>query len=165
MKKLLIPTIVAAFSMTAFAQDAAKTADEAAKPEAAGACKVVIEGNDAMKYNLDKFTINKTECPEFTVELDHVGKLPAAAMGHNVVITAKSDMDGVAKDGIAAGAAHDYIKEGDERVIAHTKLIGGGEKAEITFSTKDLAAGGDYEFFCSYPGHYAMMKGQVEVTE
>ena len=26
--------------------------------------------------------INKASCPEFTVEIDHVGKLPAAAMHH-----------------------------------------------------------------------------------
>lgn len=153
MKKLLIPALAAVFSLSAFAQDAASE------------CKVVIEGNDAMKFNLDKISINKTACPEFTVELKHVGKLAAAAMGHNVVITKKEDMEGVAKDGAGAGLASNYVKEGDERVIAYTKIIGGGESTEVTFPTKDLAAGGEYEFFCSFPGHYSIMKGAVEVSE
>jgi len=38
-------------------------------------------------------------------------------------------------------------------------VIGGGETARVRFSTKGLQKGGDYTFFCSFPGHFAMMKG------
>lgn len=163
MKKLMISTLLVALSMNAMAQEAAK-AEEAA---AAGAdkCAITISGDDAMKFDVKEFSINKSECPEFTVTLKHVGKLPAVAMGHNVVVTKKADMEAVAKDAIAAGPAKEYIKEGDERIVAHTKLIGGGQEDSVTFKTEDLEAGTEYEFFCSFPGHYAVMKGGITVSE
>ena len=167
MKKLMIPAIVALMSVAAFAEDAKPAeaaATEAAKPAetAAGGCKVVLKGDDAMKFDLKEFKISKASCPEFTVEIDHVGKLPAAAMGHNVVITKTADVDAVAKEG-AGAAATNYVKDGDERVIAHTKVVGGGEKDSVTFKTDVLEANGNYDFFCSFPGHYAVMRGKVIV--
>ena len=150
----------------AAATEAAKPAEGAAdaKPAegAAGACQAVVQGNDKMQFDIKEIKINKASCPEFTVELDHVGKMPLAVMGHNVVITKKADVDGVAQDG-AKAAATNYVKEGDERVIAHTKAIGGGQKDSVTFKTDVLEAGGDYDFFCSFPGHLAIMRGKVIV--
>lgn len=150
MKKLLIAAIATMFTAGAFAQDAEQ-------------CKVVIEGNDAMQFNIDNFTINKEACPEFTVELDHVGSLPKKAMGHNVVISATGDFQAIAADGISAGIDNDYLKTDDDRVIAHTDVVGGGEKTEVTFDTAGLEAGGDYTFFCSFPGHSSNMKGSITV--
>jgi len=161
MKKLMIPAIAALMSVAVFAEDAAKPADAAAAP-ADGACKAVAKGDDAMKFDIKEIKINKASCPEFTVEIDHVGKLPAAAMGHNVVIAKTADVDAVAKEG-AGAAATNYVKDGDARVIAHTKVVGGGEKDSVTFKTDVLEAGGDYDFFCSFPGHYAVMRGKVVV--
>ena len=63
----------------------------------------------------------------------------------------------------AGAAATNYVKDGDARVIAHTKVVGGGEKDSVTFKTDVLEAGGDYDFFCSFPGHYAVMRGKVVV--
>ena len=158
MKKLMIPAIAALMSVAVFAEDAAKPAEAAAD----GACKAVAKGDDGMKFDIKEIKINKASCPEFTVEVDHIGKLPAAAMGHNVVITKTADVDAVAKEG-AGAAATNYVKDGDERVIAHTKVVGGGEKDSVTFKTDKLEAGGDYDFFCSFPGHYAVMRGKVVV--
>ena len=133
-----------------------------AVPVMAATCDVTIEGNDAMQFNTKEIVVDKS-CDEFTVNLNHVGKLPKAAMGHNVVITKAADRQAVANDATSAGPANDYLKEGDERVIAHTALIGGGEKTSVTFKTADLEAGGDYDFFCSFPGHWAIMSGKVVV--
>ncbi len=69
-----------------------------------------------------------------------------------------------ATDGMTAGAGNDYVKPGDERVIAHTKVIGGGESAAVTFATATLDAGGDQAFFCSFPAHWAVMKGTLRRT-
>ncbi|MDD3756751.1 MAG: azurin [Advenella sp.] len=136
----------------------------AATPVLAAECVVDIESNDAMQFNTKEISISKT-CEEFTINMKHVGKLPAAAMGHNVVITKTEDMQAVATDGIAAGAAKNYVKEGDERIVAHTKLIGGGESTSVTFPVKDLVADTDYTFFCSFPGHSAIMKGDVKLVD
>ncbi|MFA5702796.1 MAG: azurin [Advenella sp.] len=136
----------------------------AATPVLAAECAVDIESNDAMQFNTKEISISKT-CKEFTINMKHVGKLPAAAMGHNVVVTKTADLQAVATEGVAAGVAKDYVKEGDERVIAHTKLIGGGESTTVTFPVEKLAADGDYSFFCSFPGHSALMKGKVTLVD
>ncbi len=133
-----------------------------AVPAMAAQCDVTIEGNDAMQFNTKEIVVDKT-CEDFTINLVHTGKLPKAAMGHNVVITKAADKQAVANDATKAGPAADYLKPNDDRVIAHTKLIGGGEKDSVTFKTAALDAGGDYDFFCSFPGHWAIMTGKVVV--
>lgn len=127
-------------------------------------CKVQIEGNDAMQFNKKEIVVPKA-CKSFTVELRHAGKLPKQAMGHNWVLSKTADLQPVANDGIAAGAAKDFVKEKDARVIAHTKVIGGGESDSVTFSTAALKAGEAYSYFCSFPGHSALMKGTLTLAK
>lgn len=127
---------------------------------AAAACSVDVQGNDAMQFNTKSIAVDKS-CKEFTVNLTHPGKLPKASMGHNWVLTTQADMQKVATDGMAAGLDKDYVKPGDPRVIAYTKVIGGGEKASVTFDVSKLKAGEKYAFFCSFPGHWAIMKGEL----
>lgn len=123
-------------------------------------CNVAIEGNDAMKFNTDKLAI-AADCTEVEVTLKHVGKLPVTAMGHNWVLTKTPDFQVVATAGTSAGAAADYVPKDDPRVIAHTKLVGGGQTATVRFPTSKLKKGGDYTFFCSFPGHWTIMKGTL----
>ncbi|MEN1940635.1 azurin [Luteimonas sp. MJ246] len=125
----------------------------------AAACSVDIEGNDAMKFNVANIDVSKS-CKDFTINLKHTGQLPKVAMGHNVVIAATADIKGIDADGIKAGAAADYVKAGDSRVIAHSKLVGGGESTSVTFPVAKLGAGPN-SFFCSFPGHSALMKGTI----
>ncbi len=131
---------------------------------AAGNCTVSLKGDDAMKFDLKEATVSAS-CPTITIELTHTGKMPVAAMGHNVVVSKTADLAGVARDGMKAGAAGAYVPANDARVIAHTSLIGGGQKTRITFPGMKLAAGGDYSFFCSFPGHSTLMKGKLVVTK
>ena len=123
-------------------------------------CDVAIEGNDAMKFNTDRIAI-AADCTEVQVTLKHPGKLPVTAMGHNWVLTETSAFQPVATAGTAAGAAAGYLPKNDPRVIASTKLIGGGETTTLRFPTAKLKKGGDYTFFCSFPGHWTQMKGKL----
>lgn len=132
--------------------------------QAANNCTVSLKGDDAMKFDLKTATVSAS-CATITIELAHTGKMPAAAMGHNVVIAAAKDMDGIARDAIKAGVTNHYVPKGDARVIASTTLIGGGQKTRITLPGKKLTAGGDYNFFCSFPGHSTLMKGKLVVTK
>lgn len=133
------------------------------KPAAVVAdCATVIEGNDAMQFNVGSITI-PASCSEFTITLEHTGKMPVTAMGHNVVVTAAADMQAVAAEGMGAGADAGYVKPGDPRVIAHTEMIGGGETTSVSFPVSKLQGDGPYEFFCSFPGHVALMKGTIAV--
>lgn len=136
----------------------------ATAPAWAADCAVEIEGNDAMQFNKPSISV-PASCKQFTVKLKHVGKLPKTAMGHNWVLTKAADMQGAVTDGIAAGAAKDYVKAGDARVLAHTKVIGGGESDSVTFNTSALKAGEQYSYFCSFPGHAGIMKGTLTLAK
>lgn len=127
-------------------------------------CDAEIEGNDAMQFNKTSMKV-PASCKDFTVKLTHTGKLPKTAMGHDWVLTKAADMKAVEADGVAAGLANNYIKAGDTRVIAHTKILGGGESDSVTFSVSKLKAGESYTFFCSFPGHAALMKGTLTLTK
>lgn len=128
----------------------------------AAQCDVTVESNDAMQFNIKEIVVDKS-CKEFTVNLKHVGKLPKASMGHNWVLTKDSDFQGAANEGVAAGVSNDYIKPNDARVIAHTALIGGGESSSTTIDVSKLEDGQGYTFFCSFPGHWAIMKGSLKL--
>ena len=134
-----------------------------AKPAAVvTGCATEIEGSDAMQYNVGSIAV-PAPSSEFKITLKHTGKMPVTAMGHNVVIAKAADMQAVAADGVAAGAAAHYVKAGDARVVAHSTLVGGGESTSVSFAVSKIKDGGPYEFFCSFPGHSGIMKGTIAV--
>ena len=126
----------------------------------AAECKVTVDSTDQMSFDTKDISIDKS-CKTFTVELKHSGSLPKNVMGHNWVLSKTADMQPIATDGLSAGIDKNYLKEGDARIIAHTKVIGAGETDSVTFDVSKLAAGESYGFFCSFPGHISMMKGTV----
>lgn len=125
-------------------------------------CATEIEGSDAMQYNVSSIVV-PSSCKDFKITLKHTGTMPVTAMGHDVVVTKQSDLQAVDADGMAAGAASGYVKADDPRVIAHTSLIGGGETTSVSFPVSKIQSGGPYVFFCSFPGHSALMKGTISV--
>ena len=126
-------------------------------------CSLVISAGDAMQYSSTEIVVRES-CAIVTVTLMHTGKLPASGMGHNWVLTRETDFRGVVSDGLDAGASNNFLLEGDSRVLAYTKMIGGGESAAVSFSTTNIKAGEKYTFFCSYPGHWGIMKGTFLLT-
>ena len=130
----------------------------------AAECSVDIDSTDQMTYNTNAVEIAKS-CQQFTVNLTHSGQLPKNVMGHNWVLTTQADMTPVVNEGAAAGLESDYLKANDPRILAHTKLIGGGESTSVTFDVAQLQADQQYMFFCSFPGHAAVMKGSVTLVD
>lgn len=127
-------------------------------------CALTIEGTDAMQFNTKELTVEKG-CTEVKLTLKHVGKLPKSSMGHNWVLTTEKDMQPVLAAGMQAGLAAEYLPKGDARVIAATKLVGGGESADVTFKVADLKSGESYKFFCTFPGHSGLMNGTLKVAK
>ena len=125
-------------------------------------CQLTIEGSDAMQYDTREMSA-PASCSEVTVTLVHAGNLPKEAMGHNWVLTASGDFNDVANLGMRAGLANNYIPD-DSRVIAGSEVIGGGGTTSVTFSTDGMTAGADYTYFCSFPGHWGMMKGAFKLV-
>jgi len=128
----------------------------------AGECDVAIDATASMAFSTKEISVPK-KCKEVTITLKNSGTMAKNIMGHNVVISKTADMKAVLDDGSAAGLDANYVKKDDARVIAHTKIIGGGETDSVKFKLDKVKAGDDYSFFCSFPGHSMMMKGAFKV--
>lgn len=130
-----------------------------AAPALARTCAVTIDSNDRMQFSMPQIKV-AADCKEVNLILKHTGTMPARAMGHNWVLTRTADYQPVASAGARSTLADSYLPKGDARVIAFTPVIGGGQTTSVRFSTAKLSKGGDYTFFCSFPGHWGIMKGK-----
>lgn len=130
----------------------------AAAPGFAQECSLTIEGNDQIQFSTKEMRVSSS-CEEVTITLVHTGQLAANVMGHNWILTKTEDYMPVAQAGQAAGPPN-YVPANDERVIAATEVIGGGEEVSVTFDLSGLEPGGDYTYFCSFPGHFVLMNGK-----
>lgn len=120
---------------------------------------LLIEGNDQMQFSTNE--LKAVAGKPIKLTLKHVGKTPKEAMGHNLVILQEGTDQAAFALKANEAKATDYIPESEKAsVIAHTKLLGGGEEDTIEFT---IDKKGSYPFICSFPGHVAMMKGVLIV--
>ena len=120
--------------------------------------EVVLLATDLMQF--DKNEIRVAAGKKVKLTLRHTGKQPVEVMGHNFVLLTQGTE--IPAFGAKASAArdNDYIPEDTDAVIVHTKMIGGGQSDTIEF---DAPEPGTYDFICSFPGHYSVMKGKFIV--
>ncbi len=120
--------------------------------------ELTITGNDMMQFNKKELKVKAGQTVKLT--LTHVGQMDVNVMGHNWVLLKKGT--DVSDFGNAAASAkeNDYIPVGSDAVITNTKMLGGGESVTIEFEAPEA---GTYDFLCSFPGHYALMKGKFIV--
>lgn len=122
--------------------------------------EIAITANDAMQFNLKEITVAPGE--KVAVKLSHIGKLPKTAMGHNwVLFSIQSDAEVQKLLMDAMKNAPEYLPKDQSTIIAHTKILGGGESDTVTFTAPEKP--GSYPFVCSFPGHFSMMKGKLIV--
>lgn len=119
---------------------------------------VVIVGDDLMKF--DKTQIKVKAGQKVKLTLRHKGKKGVNVMGHNIVILKKGVNIAMFAGKAASARDNNYIPKDTKDVVAYTKVIGGGQTTSIEF---DAPGAGTYDFICSFPGHYAMMKGKFVV--
>ncbi len=120
---------------------------------------LALAGNDLMKYDKSELTVKSGQ--KVTLTLLHEGKGDIKIMGHNFVLLKQGTViPAFAAKAAAVGQKEDWIPEGGKDVIAHTKMIGGGQSTKVTFTAP---APGTYDFICSFPGHSGLMKGKFIV--
>jgi azurin len=119
--------------------------------------QINLTGDDAMKYDRTLFKVKAGQ--PVTLDFKNVGKQPAAAMSHNVVILQQgTDVQAFGEAAIPAAATEHIPPAMKTDVIAHTKLLGPGESDKITFTLPDA---GVYDFICTFPGHFGTMHGKI----
>ncbi len=94
------------------------------------------------------------------VRLVFKNEATVTGMLHNVVIlTNEAAIDRVGMAAIQA-AQSEYIPE-DDAILFHTPLADAGETVEVTFIAPTP---GQYAYTCTFPGHYVLMRGVLNVT-
>lgn len=138
---------------------ATETPAENAATSSNDVVELTISGTDQMQFDKKELRVKAGQKVRLT--LTHAGTMAKNAMGHNWVLL-KEGVDLAAFGQKSATAMdNDYIPASEEgSIIAHTKMLGGGESDTIEFTAP---AKGSYEYLCSFPGHYALMRGVLIV--
>ena len=123
--------------------------------------EISIESNDLMQFNNKTFTVKAGQAVKLT--LKNVGKMPKAAMGHNIVILkagVKAMEFGI--QALTGGTLENsYLPDAiKDKVLWSTKTLGPGESAILEFTAP---AAGSYEYVCTFPAHFATMRGIMVV--
>lgn len=123
--------------------------------------EIIIEANDQMQFDKTEFVVAPGETVKLT--LLNKGTMPKFSMGHNVVILKRGTNVDTFAEAAATAATNDYIPADQaNRVLAHTKMLGGGENDSVIFTAPSVRA--EYSFLCSFPGHLqAGMRGVMRV--
>tara|TARA_B100000900_G_C20547174_1_gene703072 strand:+ start:496 stop:987 length:492 start_codon:yes stop_codon:yes gene_type:complete len=104
-----------------------------------------------MEYNLKNITVSAGSW----VRINLVNKGSDPAMIHNILFVNYNKRKELAAAAFEAGPELDYIPKNKD-VIAGSKQAKPGETVLLEF---EAPAKGNYEFFCSYPGHSSKMRG------
>lgn len=111
-------------------------------------------GNTMMEMKFDVKNITVSEGSWVRIKLINQGI--DEAMQHNIIFIKFGSREEVAKQALAAGADNKYVPTNNTNVISASDLAMPGETVTLEFKAPER---GNYEFFCSYPGHSEMMRG------
>ena len=156
----------------AAADEAAATMEQAAAATTAAGgdaptpgvdgCDVSVVVGDSIAFQPESLEVPGS-CETVTVTITHTGRLPKAAMGHNWVLVPTDSAREIGNAGVGVGVEGDYLPD-DDRIVAATAMVGGGETASTSFELAALEGGTSYTYLCTFPGHWTVMQGSFTVT-
>lgn len=138
-----------------------KPATEAAPTTQEDARYAIVDltAGDDMKFNTKEIRVKAGQTVKLS--LTHTGTMKSNVMGHNfVLLDTTVSFEGFVEESNKAQDNGYLSKSMEKDIIAHTKLLGGGERDEIEFPAPKK---GTYDFLCSFPGHAAIMRGKFIV--
>ena len=118
---------------------------------------IQLKANENMRYDKELFRVRAGK--KISLIFKNTGTKSAASMAHNVVIL-QSGVDMADFADVAHNAkAEQYVPSSlDSLVIAHTRLVNGGDADQVDFI---IPKAGVYDFICSFPGHWGTMQGKI----
>lgn len=126
-----------------------------------GQREIKIEGHNNLRFTKEMIKASPGEKLKITMKT--VTNMDKSQMAHNWVLL-KQGTD--ALNFVTKGLQHannDYIDPDlEDRIIAQTDMLGGGETDSIVFTVPEKK--GTYEYICTFRAHYqAGMKGRLIV--
>jgi azurin len=118
---------------------------------------VQLKANENMRYDRELFRVRAGK--KISLIFKNTGAKSPASMTHNVVIL-KRGVDIADFADVAHNAKNEqYVPSSlDSLIIAHTRLVGGGDSDRVEFI---IPRPGIYDFICSFPGHWGTMQGKI----
>ncbi|MCY7410842.1 MAG: cupredoxin domain-containing protein [Chitinophagales bacterium] len=83
-----------------------------------------------------------------------------AAMKHNFFIVKNGTMEDAANAALTAGSDKNYIPDDKTNILYTSKILDPGQSEELVFAAPPV---GEYQFVCTYPGHWQKMNGKFIV--
>lgn len=122
---------------------------------------VEITGTDNMKFSVGRIPAKRGET--LRLVLTSQGKLAKDVMAHNLVVLVKGANAGKVNDAAIVAKKTQFIPADRKAdILAFTGLAGAGETVEVTFTLPNEP--GNYEYICTFPGHYKLgMRGIIVV--
>jgi azurin len=164
---LFIPVLAGSLLLAACGKkDESSTANSSAQsasaaPAASAGGTFDITANDSMKFSMTRLEVKAGQ--DVKITFTNTGTMAKNVMAHNLIILKKGVDPKAYADSAVNAQATDYIPPSqDDKVLAHTKLLGPKQSEELTF--KAPTEPGEYPFLCSFPAHFQSgMKGVLVV--
>ncbi|HYV93046.1 MAG TPA: plastocyanin/azurin family copper-binding protein [Chitinophagales bacterium] len=118
---------------------------------------------DAIGNSMDVMTFSMQEIrvkAGTTVKLHFTNTAKDPALKHNFFIVKTGTMEQVATEGLAAGPDKNYIPDDKANILYSSKVLEPGQSEDLMFPAPPI---GEYQFVCTYPGHWQKMNGKFIV--
>jgi len=118
---------------------------------------IQLQANENMRFDKELFKVHTGK--KITLIFENTSVTANTSMSHNVVILKPGiDLADFA-DAARNAQSEQYVPSSvGSLIIAHTKLVLGGQSDQVEFT---ISRPGVYPFICSFPGHWGTMQGKV----
>ncbi len=118
---------------------------------------IQLQANENMRFNKEMFKIKTGK--KIRLIFKNTGAPSNTAMAHNVVILREGTDIADFADAVHNAKNEQYTPASvASLMIAHTKLVGGGQSDQVDFT---ISQPGVYDYICSFPGHWGTMQGKI----
>ena len=118
---------------------------------------IELQANENMRFDKEMFKIKTGK--KISLIFKNTAAPSNTAMAHNVVILKKGTDIADFADAVHNAKNEQYVPSSvGSLMIAHTKLVSGGDSDEVDFTINQP---GIYDYICSFPGHWGTMQGKI----
>ena len=129
----------------------------------ASTCSTNLEGNTMMQYSSNSIKVDSS-CSVFTIKFKNTSTVAKEYGGHNVIVSRDADFSSLTSlvDPTVHSPENGYLPNSD-KIIAKSPIIGPNESYNVEIDVSRLNSGEKYVFWCSFTGHWGVMKGNLVV--
>lgn len=116
-----------------------------------------LHAGENMRFDDELFRVRVAK--KIKLIFKNTGLKSATSMTHNVVVLKKGTDIADFADAVRDAKNEEYVPASvAPLVIAHTRLVSGGDSDQVEFTIPEA---GVYDFICSFPGHWGTMQGKI----